>query len=80
MEQADRELLLSLAATNRYVKRLYDEHMKLEKDVERFGWYAVYSSSAALKQKELKKAKLRGMETLMSIVSEHRENENLAQA
>ncbi|MCB0325388.1 MAG: hypothetical protein KDD69_17515 [Bdellovibrionales bacterium] len=73
MEQADRDLLLHILATDRNLKRLYDQHLKLEKEVEQFGRYVAYSSAAALKQKELKKAKLLKKERIMSILNEHRE-------
>ncbi|HQH27149.1 MAG TPA: DUF465 domain-containing protein, partial [Oligoflexia bacterium] len=51
---------------------LYEEHLELEKEVEKLERYAAYSSSAALRHKQLKKEKLRGMDAIMSILHEHR--------
>jgi len=72
MEKADHELLLRLAQTNPRIKQLYEQHQELEKEVQKFERYAAYSSSAALRQKQLKKEKLRGMDCIMAILSEHR--------
>ncbi|MDR2337725.1 MAG: hypothetical protein LBE20_03635 [Deltaproteobacteria bacterium] len=72
MENADRELILSLCATNPRLKKLYNEHIKLEKVLARFERYAVYSPSAGLKLKELKIEKLRGVDEMMKIVAERR--------
>lgn len=72
MEKADEELLLQIADTNPHLKKLYEEHLELEDEVEKVGRYAAYSSSAAMREKELKKAKLRGMDLIMSILNEHR--------
>lgn len=72
MEKSDHDLLLELASNNPDLRRLYDRHRKLEKEVEKFGRYAGYSSSAALRQRELKKEKLRGMESMMAILNQHR--------
>ncbi len=72
MENADRELLMRVVETDPDLKRLYFEHVKLEKQVERLSYYARYSSSASLRRQELKKQKLRGMDNIMSILKEHR--------
>ena len=72
MEQADRDLLSDMARANVTVRKLLNEHRKLEKKVEQFGRYAAYSSAAALRHKELKKEKLRGMDKIMSYLQEHR--------
>jgi len=72
MEKDYEELLIQAADTNPLLKKLQDEHLRLDKEVERFGRYAVYSSSAALRQKELKKAKLRTKECIVNILKEYR--------
>lgn len=43
----------------------YQKHKKLEKKVEAFGQYAIYSSTADIKLKELKKQKLLEMDRIM---------------
>lgn len=72
MEKADHDLLMSILFSDPEMKKLYDRHRKLEKEVENLERYASYSSSAALRQRELKKLKLRGMEEIMAKLSVHR--------
>ena len=72
MEQADQELLQTVITSDNKLKRLYDKHRKLEKEVENLERYKSYSSSAALRQRELKKQKLSGMEEIMDRLSSYR--------
>ena len=72
MEKADRELILTLSKSNPRLKKLYHEHVKLDKMVIRCERYAKYSPSASLKAKELKIEKLRGVDEMMKIISEAR--------
>ena len=73
MEKADQELLLAIVPSNPDLKKLYNHHRKLEREVENLSRYAVYSSSAALRQRELKKQKLHSMEQIMAILHGHRQ-------
>ncbi len=72
MEKVDQQLLTKVASINPTVRSLYAQHRKLERRVASFELYAKYSSSAALKHQELKKQKLRGMDTIMSILREYK--------
>ncbi len=72
MERADHELLMDVLTSDHELKKLYDRHRKLEKEVENLNRYAAYSSSAALKQRELKKIKLHHREQLMAKLAEHK--------
>jgi uncharacterized protein len=72
MEKSDQELLLRIADFNPHLKQLYEEHLKLNEEVEKLERYAAYSSSAALRHKQMKKEKLRGMDAIMSILNEYR--------
>lgn len=74
MEQMERETLNQLAQEDVQLKKLLNEHKKLEKKVEQFGRYAAYSSSAALRQKELKKEKLRGVDRMMRFLRDGEPN------
>lgn len=76
MEKADHELLLLLSPSDERLKKLYEQHKKLEKEVVRYSHYAKYSASAALKEKELKKSKLHGMDAIMEILSDYRRQES----
>ena len=78
MELLDHDLLMRVSDTNPLLQKLYSEHLRLEKAVEQVGRYAAYSSSAALKQKELKKEKLKGMDTIMSILNGYRGESGMA--
>lgn len=72
MEQADRDLLDNLLTTDSRLKNLFSEHQKLEKEVAKFERYAAFSTAAALRQKQLKKEKLRGMDTIMTILNHYK--------
>jgi len=72
MERADHELLMDVMFSDTELKKLYNRHRKLEKEVENLERYAAYSSSAALRQRELKKLKLRGMERIMARLTKYR--------
>ena len=72
MEKADRELILALCPMNLELRQLYDEHIKLEKEVKKVEHYVAYSTSARLKQTYLKKEKLKGVDAMMAILGEHR--------
>ena len=72
MEKADHELISSLIPENDHLKKLYAEHQKLEKYVQRFENYAHYSATAALKHNEYKKAKLKGVDEMMNIIAPYR--------
>ena len=72
MEKVEQELIEKIVPFNSKLRTLYSRHRKLEKEVERLGRYAAYSSSAALKHRELKKEKLLGKQEIMSIINEHR--------
>lgn len=72
MENTDRELLMRIVPSNPNLKKLYDRHRKLEREVENLERYASYSAAARLRQQNLKKEKLRGMEMIMAILHQHR--------
>jgi uncharacterized protein YdcH (DUF465 family) len=74
MNKADEELLLAIAPTNPTLRKLYQEHLKLEKELSHFERYSQYSSSADLQNKMLKKQKLKGMEQIMNILAQHKDN------
>lgn len=72
MEKTEQEVLLKIVASNREVKKLYDKHRKLEREIENFSRYINYSGSAGLKLQALKKEKLRNKEALLSMISDVR--------
>lgn len=72
MEKVDHDLLLELADENYQLRRLYEEHLELEDQLKKFESRPVYSSVARMNQHHLKKRKLKGMDSIMNILSEHR--------
>lgn len=78
MERADEELLLNLSESDVHLKKLYERHIKLEREVARYSQYATYSPSAALRASELKREKLRGMDDIMEALRRHRGVEHAA--
>ncbi len=50
------------------LRRLQDQHRKLERELEHCGLYAGYSPSTALKEQELKKQKLRNKELMTALL------------
>lgn len=80
MERADRDLILYISAFNPRLKELYEQHLELEREVEKYDRYTGYSSSVALHQKQLKKAKLKGMDDIMAILADYRQHQSVAAA
>lgn len=76
MERADEELLKALSEQDLSLRRLYDQHRRLEREVARFSQYAAYSPSAAIRASELKKEKLRGMDEIMSRLNQVRHGQH----
>ena len=55
------------------LRRLQDQHRKLERELEHYGLYSAYSPSAQLKERELKKVKLKNKEMITTILSDQPE-------
>jgi uncharacterized protein YdcH (DUF465 family) len=68
MEEKDREILLQVVEKDSYLKKLYQQHQKLEKEVDRMTNFAVYSPTASIRETELKKQKLRRMDEITAIL------------
>lgn len=70
MEKQDHELIQNMLTSNPELRKLYRNHIKLDKEVCHIERYANYSPSARILQKKKKKLKLRGVESMMRIVRE----------
>lgn len=55
------------------LRKLKEQHRKLERELEHYGLYAAYSPSAALREQEIKKQKLRNKELITAILRDHSE-------
>lgn len=72
MENAERELLELVAQHDQRVKRLYDEHLFLDREVESFKSRKFITSDEEVKLKQLKSKKLRGKRMLMQLIEQYR--------
>ena len=70
MESADRERVIKMLERDMRLRRLYDEHVKLEEKLSRFENRGFLTSPEAKEQTELKKRKLRGVDKMMAIVGQ----------
>lgn len=71
MEKMNHELLASIIPVNPDLKKIYMKHKKLNKEVENLEKFAAYSSSARLRQRELKKQKLYTVEKMIEIIKSY---------
>lgn len=78
MEKIDFELLNQLIPENYRLRKLYDEHRALETRISELERTRAQFSISEIEWQRLKKRKLQGMDEIMAILSEHREE--LAQA
>lgn len=78
MEKLDHELLLKVISDNHNLKKLYDEHLKLEQELSKLEKLAAFSTAAEVHHKQLKKQKLKGMDGIMSILNQYRRDFDMA--
>lgn len=74
MERNDRELIERMMANDMRLKRLYEQHSKLEKKLERFQGRVFLTSLEQLEERDLKKKKLSGVDEMMRLLAESRPN------
>jgi hypothetical protein len=70
MEQGDRERIEKAVEDNFEVKRLYSKHQEYERRLDVLGRKLYLTSVEVQEQKELKQAKLRGVERMLKLVGE----------
>lgn len=75
MEKIDKELLFQIAPTNHELQKLYQEHLSLEERLKELESRSVYTTSDALEIRQLKKEKLRGMDSILSILCMYRQQD-----
>ncbi|MCB0353939.1 MAG: hypothetical protein KDD64_10455 [Bdellovibrionales bacterium] len=69
MESADRKKILELAKRNFTIRKLYREHQDLEEKLARLGNKRYLTAQEEVEQKTLKIRKLRGVDTMLSLVA-----------
>lgn len=73
MERTDRELIEQMMKNDIRLKRLYDQHHKLEQMLERFQGRAFLTSAEQREERDLKKKKLNGVDEMMRLLAEHQQ-------
>jgi uncharacterized protein len=72
MEKRDEELIKSLIDRDVELRRYYDEHVDLERQLERFNSRQYLSPEEEVERKRLQKLKLAGKDRMMEILGRHR--------
>lgn len=75
MESHDRNLILSLVEKDERLRRLYQEHLELEQQLDDYKTRVFLTDDEQMEAKRLKKKKLSGVDLMMRIVSEYRREE-----
>jgi uncharacterized protein len=73
MEKNDKELVEKLMAQDLKLKRLYEQHQKLERKVSSFEHRNYLLPEEEIELKRLKQRKLAGVDSMMAIIADRRE-------
>ena len=72
MEAKDEQLILSLVDRDPELKRFYDEHVMLEKQLASFNHKGFLNQDEEVERKRLQKVKLAGKDRMMEILNKYR--------
>ena len=72
MEAKDEQLILSLVDRDPDLKRFYDEHVQLEKQLAGFNHKDFLNQDEEVERKRLQKVKLAGKDRMMEILNKYR--------
>ena len=72
MEAADRVLLEQMLKRDVRLQRLFDEHERLELELQRFHKRPFLTEPEEAEQRSLKRKKLAGVDKMIAILAEHR--------
>ena len=72
MEKKDEELIQSLLPQDADLKRYYDEHLELERQLAEFNRKLYLTPEQEVEKKALQKKKLSGKDRIMEILDKHR--------
>jgi uncharacterized protein YdcH (DUF465 family) len=72
MEEKDEQLIRSLLEREPELRRYYEEHVDLERQLETFQHKLYLTSEEELEKKRLQKLKLAGKDKIMEILSRYR--------
>ena len=71
MEDTERQLILRAVESDQQIRRLYDEHMRLERVLAEYNSRLYLSPEEEMEEKQLKIKKLRGKDLMMQLLAEH---------
>jgi uncharacterized protein len=74
MEHREEQAIVSLLDKDQELKRFYDEHQELEKQLAVFQHKHHLSSEEEIEMKRIQKLKLAGKDKIMEILGKHRQN------
>ena len=72
MEKNDEQLILSLIDEDAELKRYYDEHLDLERQIAGFQQKVYLTPNEEFEKKRLQKLKLAGKDKIMEILARYR--------
>ena len=72
MEAKDEQLIQSLVDRDPELKRYYDEHVQLEKQLATFNHKGFLNQDEEVERKRLQKVKLAGKDRMMEILNKYR--------
>ena len=72
MEAKDEQLIQSLVERDPELKRYYDEHLQLEKQLAHINHKGFLNAEEEVERKRLQKIKLAGKDRIMEILSRYR--------
>jgi hypothetical protein len=72
MEKKDEELIQTLLPRDEELKRYYEEHLDLERQLDEYNRRLYLTPEQDYERKELQKRKLQGKDRIMEILHKHR--------
>jgi uncharacterized protein YdcH (DUF465 family) len=73
MEKKDEELIRQLMTQDEELRRYYEEHLELERQLAEFNRRLYLSPAQEVERKRLQKLKLAGMDKIMEILARYRQ-------
>lgn len=72
MEKHEEELIRSLLDRDAELRRYYEEHLELERELDRFNRKIYLTPEEEIEKKRLQKVKLAGKDRIMAILKRYR--------
>ncbi len=80
MEKKDEDLIQQLMGADDELRRYYEEHVELEKQLDELNRHLHLSAEKEFERKQLQKRKLAGKDRIMEILGRHRSSDGTANA